>query len=192
MSSFGSNGSTVGVAVSSRRGTSSIPKPVARSLPAGVMSRAARRRSSSNCVFSSSGRTVQAHASAAATIGAEKLVPLAVPKPDSERLSGSAMGMSVPGATTSMARERDEKLAARPSGSVAPTVTTWGRLAGYEAGLPRSPSLPEAATRIVPRAKTSATISASRFERGPPRLTLTMPGPRAAACSSPAMTSALV
>ena len=54
---------------------SRMPQPLAASKPGAPMSRALSRRSSAICVTDSVGRTVQTHAAAAATIGAEKLVP---------------------------------------------------------------------------------------------------------------------
>ena len=74
-SSFGSSGSRGGTGAASAFGMSSSPQPDCGSKPAGPMSRALRRISSKIWVTSSVGRTVQTHAAAADTIGAEKLVP---------------------------------------------------------------------------------------------------------------------
>ena len=92
------------------------------------MSTAERRITSKSCVASSSGRTVQTHALAPETSGAAKLVP----SPSRPALPiAVAIGMPTPGAD-----EVDE----RASGSrtprsrfallLAPTVRTWGMLAG--------------------------------------------------------------
>ena len=97
-SSFGSNGSFTGLGSASAARTSSIPNPEAGSRPGWSMSRADRRRISATWPAPSSGRTVQSHAAAPATIGDEKLVP------DEGRQSfptALATTMSSPGAAMS-------------------------------------------------------------------------------------------
>ena len=68
---------------------------------AGATSRAERRIRSKSCVFSIPGRAVHTHAVAAATCGAEKLVPLIVLH--MAGLTGSCHGICSPGAARSTA-----------------------------------------------------------------------------------------
>src|SRR5947208_2228085 len=75
MSSFGSLGSFGGVGAASAAGMLTSPQPLAVSNPGGPMSRAVDRSSCITCAADSVGRTVQIHAAAAVTTGAEKLVP---------------------------------------------------------------------------------------------------------------------
>ena len=76
-SSFGSNGSRNGVLKESALGMLSSPNPDALSNPGAPISVDDRRISSKSCVLSSSGRSLQTHAAAPATMGEAKLVPLA-------------------------------------------------------------------------------------------------------------------
>ena len=75
MSSLGSWGSLAGVFCVSAAGIERMPKPVSASQPFAPTSRAELRMTSSSCVGSSCGRTVQTQAAAPATRGDEKLVP---------------------------------------------------------------------------------------------------------------------
>jgi hypothetical protein len=63
---------------------------------------------------------------------------------------GTAVRIPMPGADRSTAAFSFEKDVAVSSGPIAATVSTCGRLAGYSSGLPRSSSLPEAATAMAP------------------------------------------
>ena len=103
MSSFGSCGSDGGVGSASAAGTLSWPKPVRTSQPAGAMSTADPRMTWKSCVTSSVGRCVATHAAAPVTIGAAKLVPAPLGRyPDGSKVSGTATGMSTPGAARSI------------------------------------------------------------------------------------------
>ena len=80
-----------------------------------------------------------------------------------------------------------------PVESTAPTVRTWGRLAGYSGGFPFWRLFPAAATTSVPAAWVTATIrSISGFLISEPRLRLTTPWPTWIAASRPRMTSPAV
>ncbi len=75
MSSLGSSGSVGGAGRRSAAARSSAPQPVEMSQPGRCRSRADRRRTSATWSGVSLGRSAMTHAAAAATSGAEKLVP---------------------------------------------------------------------------------------------------------------------
>src|SRR3954471_21141170 len=109
-------------------------------------SRAERRITWKSCVFESVGRSVQTAAAALDTSGAEKLVPSTVAYPVASYMVGIAAGMSCPGAARSIAADALEKSVTKSLSSVAPTVRTCGKVAGYDGELPPSRSLPADAT----------------------------------------------
>src|SRR5438105_110276 len=113
MSSFGSCGSDVGASLESAAGMLSSPKPVSMSNCWSQMSVALNRIRSNICVWSRLDRVDQTHAVAAATIGAEKLVPLTFSQPALEKLNGIAATMSSPGAARSTASLAFEKYEGR-------------------------------------------------------------------------------
>ena len=135
-------------------GMSRIPQPVSLSNPCGPTSRADQRIKSKICELSSIGRAVHTHAVAPETIGAEKLVPSRVLKPVASNESGTAAGMSTPGAERSTPGEELEKAVVVSCSSVAATVRTCDMLAGKLIGLPWSFEFPDAATMIEPRLMT--------------------------------------
>jgi hypothetical protein len=100
-------------------------------------------------------RTARIHATAAATIGAEKEVPDSAAKPSGlpsgSNAAGTPASTSSPGALRSTAAFWFEKYVGSSAGPVAATVSTCGRLAGNSAGLPASNSFPAAATGTIPR-----------------------------------------
>src|SRR5581483_5232207 len=131
MSSFGSSGSSGGGAAVSAPGMFRRPQPLELSKPGGPISFALERSTPAICDAVSVGRTVQTHAAAAATIGAEKLVPERFDwYPLGSRESGTAPVMLTPGAAMSTAGELVEKEATFPDWSVAATVKTCGHAAG--------------------------------------------------------------
>jgi hypothetical protein len=172
MSSFGSWGSSRGARRASARGIEMTPKPVLRSNPARPTSRAENRSRLKSWSLVSRGRADQIQLAAAATIGAEKEVPLTLhqpaasgtsalqdpgatkPSPTRSKPAGIAPTTPTPGALTSFASFRFENGATTSPASVAATVRTCGKSAGKVSGFGRLASwnsLPAAATSNSPR-----------------------------------------
>src|SRR4051812_31508271 len=128
------------------------------------MSCAVERRIAATWNAVSVGRTVQSHAAAALTIGAEKLVPFSVSSPLAFRHVGTAARMSTPGATRSMLCDTLEKDATASFSSVEPTLITCGSDAG-ETLAPDAPPLPADATTRQPLCCAVAIASASDTSR---------------------------
>ena len=133
---------------------------------------------SNTCEASSSGFMLQRQSAAAATIGAAKLVPSNWSKSSGGWSNvGTATQMRSPGADRSTCGEPVVKKDGMPFESTAPTVRTWGRLAGYSGGFPFWRLFPAAATMRMPAACVTATIrSISGFLISEPRLRFTTPG----------------
>ena len=101
--------------------------------------------------------------------------------------------MSCPGAARSIAGEALENEVTRSDSSVAPTVSTCAKLAGYESALPCSRSFPAEATISWPAPKAFRIACSSIGSRSkPPRLRLITPGPRFRAAVRPAISSPTV
>src|SRR3954452_11582422 len=113
MSSLGSDGSGGGALKVSALPTDSSPKPVFGSQPGVSRSRADRRIACAIWSSVSVGRAARTQAAAAATIGAEKLVPLWTSYPSLVASSSSAGGTAVmicsPGADRSISALAFEK-----------------------------------------------------------------------------------
>src|SRR6266511_1858589 len=157
------------------------------------MSRALKRMRSNIWVLSRFRRMLHTPAVAAATIGAEKLVPLERSNPLGLKAYGTATTMFSPGAARSTAYFRSEKYDGSFAWSVAATVSTWLKLAGYSMGFPWTNSFPAAATGIdpVPNATSNSSSRSGSYEFDP-QLMLITDGPRRIAASIPAMNSASV
>jgi hypothetical protein len=99
-------------------------------------------------------RADHTQAAAPATIGEAKLVPLSaiVPSgvPSVSKAVGVSSGTPSPGAAMSTAALRLLNAAGASAWLRAATLRTWGHAAGKLGALPRSNSLPAAATISVP------------------------------------------
>ena len=71
----------------------------------------------------------------------------------------------MPGAERSIAALAFENDVGFPSGPIAATVSTWGRLAGNSSGLPLANSFPDAATGMAPALTAFAICCASVLQR---------------------------
>src|SRR2546425_10224771 len=125
------------------------------------MSLAEKRMRSKSCVTARLRHTVQTHAAAAETIGAEKLVPSHESNPDGLTPTGTATGMSWPGAARSTERFSFEKSVGLFCSFVAAIVRTWLKLAGYSVGLFCWNSFPADATIREPCPKAASIASSS-------------------------------